>query len=201
MFHRNGQRPDKAITHPDTQKSTNKGRGHTEADALWPLRKEVHGNDDAQNRGDDTKTGQSIRDFVDRVGWLLHFVMSAVDLVFHHAFQFMGCHVAGADDPQIIRDESEEVLRFHDGRIPTENLAGFRVVDVFFNGHHALLPRFVENLVQETQKIHIKRSVIGRSRQLSNDAFANLFYGVEGIGDDEGSNRGAANDKNFGRLP
>lgn len=111
--------------------------------------------------------------------------MMIVNFVFYYFFEFVGCYIFGIDNVKVIGDEGQQFFGFYDGWILIEDLIGFGIINIFFDGYNVLFMGFVKNFVQQVQQIYIKGFIEGGVGQLVQNVLKNFFDGVYWVGDYE----------------
>ena len=150
--------------------------------------------------GDDAEAGQGIRDGGERPDRQRGFVMVNVHVVFDHLVGVKGLDASAGSHADGIADERQRVMVFQEFRILRENGALVRVVTVGFQGHQAVAARAAEEFEHHFQRFEIPLLVVFRAAKRAGDAGNDFLQDMEGIRDEHGAERGAADGYQFGGL-
>src|SRR5207253_10296048 len=88
----------------------------------------------------------------------------------------------------------------YEGRVLREDWALLRLFNIALQRDQPLPASFVEQIVDSLYRLQVKLFAEFRSTENSSEPGCNLFQNVERVGNQHGSGRGPANNKEFCRL-
>jgi hypothetical protein len=114
----------------------------------------THRDDDAEHGGDDADAGERVADDLQQPGREVTFRLDGVELCFEQLLEVIGGDAVD-DLLQRLGEERRRVMLLVHARILLEDVRLRRLVDVRFEGEHALASREHEHLVLALQQIEV----------------------------------------------
>ena len=156
LGHAGGEWADYAVTHQDAEEGADEGRGDLLADLFWRAAERAHGDDHAQDGGDDAEAGKRIGDG----GQGLDGRQSLRGAATSMSSSIIWSMSKGSTPPVIamrkrIADEGRGVMILEEAGIFLEYRAFGRLLDVVFNAHEALFADLVAELVHHLEGVEV----------------------------------------------
>ncbi|OPZ62232.1 MAG: hypothetical protein BWY86_00490 [Candidatus Aminicenantes bacterium ADurb.Bin508] len=146
MLQVGGHGRDKAVGHENPQEGSHQSRADGVAKHCRGLIDLPHGQDDAQDGGDDTEAREGIPHPVDAVGGDQRLFMVGFDFDVHEILQFMGREGAGDDNLEVVAHEGQSGAVLGEVGKLVEERALLRVLHIGFQGDEPLLLHLGEEL-------------------------------------------------------
>ena len=105
-----GEGLNESVGDEDAQKGADEGSRHFLADLFGRPADGLHGDDNAEHRGDYAESGHGIAYFLKDHARLRPFVVMGFDVRVHEGFHVMGRHASEDDEPEGVAHEREEVV-------------------------------------------------------------------------------------------
>ena len=118
----------------------------------------------------------------------------------HHLVDVEGLDAAGDHHAQRVADEVAGVVILQERGKFGEELALLRHFDVLLDGEIAFAPRLGEHAEHHAQRLEIAVLAVARGAEDGADAGGDAFEDVHRVGDEQGAERGAADDEQLRRL-
>ena len=123
-----------------------------------------------------------------------------LEIQFHDAVQIVNLYAPRDQGSHGVAKEQHRLMVGGEGRVPFEQGALVRRVQIFFQRRQAALSSGVEEVVQETQRVEIDAGSVAASLEDSQNAADDGLQDVRRITDQHGPDGRAADDQQLGGL-
>ena len=127
-------------------------------------------------------------------------VLDGLDFLVHQRLDLMRARIADDDDAAVVADEMRQVVVLEHGRKGLEDRRFLRIVDMRLDLAARLRAQFAHQAVQHAERFEIVLFLRHRLLERLENGLAGILDRLHRIGDEEGAERGAADDHGFPRL-
>lgn len=185
----------------NTRERTNKGRGDECAENFWRLIYRAHGFYDAENSCHNSKRRETISHYHEGVLRLHLVVPDSINFFVHQGFNLVRTRISHHYKSKVVADERRQIFVGQNRWRGFEDIRFFRIVDDGFHVRARTVAQLAHHEKQQCQQFN----VLGMFGNAIFESFANSRAAVldrlHRVGDDERSERSAADNDVFPGLP
>jgi hypothetical protein len=199
-FNIDSQRVHEAVGDENAQKGSHQGGGDLLTDLFNGTGDGSHGDDNAQNGGDNAEAGHGIGGLCQHADGALVFIFHGREFDFQKDLEVVGFYFAIDDRTQRVAEEFHGVFVLLKGRILGKNAAGVGLGHMLLQRNHSAASAQHEQFIQRFEQIVVS----GPSMRGSFESAQTLLDKSDQHGarrhDHQGTEGGAENDDEFGDV-